>query len=73
MQSDAQPLGAVETAHVLVVDDDEGIRGIIQMTLELEGYSVATASNGKEALDRIAEHRPALILLDLMMPIMTGW
>ena len=73
MHGDAQSVEAVETAHVLVVDDDEGIRGIIQMTLELEGYSVATAANGKEALDRINERRPALILLDLMMPIMTGW
>ena len=62
-----------EAAHILVVDDDVDIRHTIRDILEIEGYNVATASNGREALARIAEHRPALVLLDLQMPVMTGW
>lgn len=61
------------THHVLVVDDDPGIREVITQALEGDGYSVATAGNGREALDRVAESRPLLVLLDLQMPIMTGW
>lgn len=59
---------------ILVVDDDEGIREILQMAFMTEGYSVTTAANGKEALD-ILSHSPhyGLILLDLMMPKMNGW
>ncbi len=64
---------ATATMHILVVDDDPGIRGFIQMTLHSEGYEVATAANGRLALDRIAEQRPDVILLDLSMPVMTGW
>ena len=60
-------------APVLVVDDDPGIRGVIQAALEMEGYTVVTASNGREALDCIAKAQPALVLLDLQMPVMTGW
>ncbi|WP_409480153.1 response regulator [Pseudobdellovibrio sp. HCB154] len=60
--------------NILVVDDDEGIREILQMAFMTEGYSVTTAANGKEALD-ILSHSPhyGLILLDLMMPKMNGW
>lgn len=61
------------TNHILVVDDDAGIRKMIGMVLESEGFSVATAADGHEALDRIAENRPALVLLDLQMPVMSGW
>jgi len=60
-------------AHVLVVDDDMDIRQTIADILESEGYSVATAADGKAALARITERPPALILLDLQMPVMTGW
>ena len=59
--------------HVLVVDDDPEIQAAIQMTLELEGYNVATAGDGRQALDRIAERLPDIVLLDLAMPVMTGW
>ncbi|WXA98867.1 response regulator [Pendulispora brunnea] len=60
-------------AAVLVVDDDVDIRETISMILEDEGYTVACASNGREALDYLREHRaPNLILLDLMMPVMDG-
>ena len=65
----AQP----QTPHVLVVDDDIDIRQTIAEILQSEGYSVATAGNGEAALTRIAERMPALILLDLQMPVMSGW
>jgi CheY-like chemotaxis protein len=59
---------------VLVVEDDEGIRQIMQLFLEIEGYNVITAGNGQEGLDALSrEPEMCLILLDLMMPIMNGW
>jgi two-component system, chemotaxis family, chemotaxis protein CheY len=59
--------------HILVVDDDLAIRQAITMILESEDYRVATAADGLEALDRIAELNPAVVLLDLQMPVLTGW
>lgn len=58
---------------MLVVDDDRAVRDVIHALLELAGYSVADAHNGRQALARVAEHRPAVILLDLHMPVMDGW
>ncbi|HEX2172583.1 MAG TPA: response regulator [Dehalococcoidia bacterium] len=64
---------------VLVVDDDEAIRDLVTQILETEGYAVATATNGAEALDVIEDIRrthptcPALILLDMRMPVLDGW
>ncbi len=58
---------------VLVVDDDPAIRDFLAMALEEEGYSVETATNGREALDRVRHHPPNAILLDIMMPEMDGW
>jgi len=57
---------------VLVVDDDPDILEAIADILETEGYRVARARHGGEALARVAEERPSLILLDLMMPVMDG-
>ena len=60
--------------NVLVVEDDEEIRNLIKLALELEGYKVFTAENGQIGLDVLRQiPRPCLILLDLMMPIMNGW
>src|SRR3712207_5279569 len=59
--------------HILVVDDDPDIRALLTELLEGEGFHVTTAANGREALDRIGEHRPRLALLDLQMPVMNGW
>lgn len=59
--------------HILVVDDDVAIRSMIQTVLADEGFATAAAGNGVEALARINEERPKLILLDLQMPGMTGW
>ena len=59
----------------MVVEDEDGIRGALATFLEDEGFAVACARNGLEALDSIADGsaRPALIVLDLMMPVMDGW
>lgn len=69
----ANPKPAVGTAHVLVVDDDPGIRGFILMTLRAEGYSVTAAANGHQALECVADRMPDVVLLDLSMPLMNGW
>ena len=61
------------TTHVLVVDDDDAIREVVQAILETEGFHVSTAANGREALDQIARSAPALVLLDLQMPVIDGW
>jgi CheY-like chemotaxis protein len=60
---------------VLVVDDDDDVRGVVEQLLEQQGYSALSATNGKEALEllRRTANVPALILLDLMMPQMDGW
>ena len=58
----------------MVVDDDADIRESIGDILELRGYQVSRAANGREALDRLREGpRPCVILLDLMMPVLNGW
>lgn len=57
---------------ILVVDDEYDIATTLELVLSVEGYHVATANNGREALDRIAHARPDIILMDVMMPIMTG-
>jgi two-component system, OmpR family, response regulator MprA len=59
---------------LLVVDDDDDFRGSLAEALELEGYLVAEASNGAQALEWLREgERPAAVLLDLWMPTMDGW
>lgn len=58
---------------ILVVDDDPDIREVVRDILEGEGYRVATAANGAEAL-RVLEQQPAaLVLLDMRMPVLNGW
>jgi two-component system, chemotaxis family, chemotaxis protein CheY len=57
---------------VLVVDDDPDILDAVCDILEGERYRVSRARHGQEALERVAEERPAIVLLDLMMPVMDG-
>lgn len=57
---------------VLVVEDEYGNAEVVQLLLEAAGYRVATASNGKDALELLQGERPALILSDFMMPTMNG-
>ncbi|MFY1832373.1 response regulator [Myxococcus fulvus] len=57
---------------VLVVDDEQGILEALADLLREEGYRVLTASHGREALARMSELRPDLVLTDWMMPVMDG-
>ena len=57
---------------VLVVDDDEGLRDLYEEELEGEGYEVVTAENGREALQKLEEEKPDLVVLDVVMPKMDG-
>jgi CheY-like chemotaxis protein len=59
--------------HVLIVDDDLDIRETLAELLTDEGFEVATAANGREALDAMRESLPVVVLLDLMMPVMSGF
>jgi two-component system, response regulator, stage 0 sporulation protein F len=57
---------------ILVVDDQPGVRVLVQAVLEEVGYRVVTAAHGQEAVDLIPRERPALALVDLKMPVMGG-
>jgi CheY-like chemotaxis protein len=59
-------------ARILVVDDEEDVRGFLSSLLEDNGYLVETAEDGNQAWRIIQTHPPELILLDLMMPEQTG-
>lgn len=58
---------------ILSVDDERDITELVRFHLTKAGFEVRTAATGREALDRIAEHRPDLILLDLMLPDIDGF
>jgi CheY-like chemotaxis protein len=58
---------------VLVVEDDDVIRQLITVNLELEGFDVVTAVDGQDALDKVLEAKPDVITLDVMMPRLDGW
>ncbi len=58
---------------ILLVEDDEDSRSMISIVLETKGFAVVTAANGLEALERLKEQTPALVLLDIMMPEMNGY
>jgi len=58
---------------VLVADDDPDILSIVSMSLETQGYTVYKATNGREAVDLAKEHHPDLVLMDMMMPIVSGY
>ena len=64
----SSPLG-----RVLVVDDDDVIRQLITVNLELEGFEVTTAVDGQDCLDKVKDVDPVVITLDVMMPRMDGW
>lgn len=57
---------------ILAVDDEPGILRVIKLELSAQGFRVLTASNGEEGLRMAEEHRPDLVLLDIVMPEMTG-
>ncbi|MCX6372749.1 MAG: response regulator [Actinobacteria bacterium] len=58
---------------ILVADDDPDILNIVSMSLEAQGYTVYKATNGREAVDLAKQHHPDLVLMDMMMPIVSGY
>jgi len=65
--------GPDATADVLIVDDDEGTRDVLRRTLVREGWTVREAADGADGLRQLAACKPAVVLLDLMMPQMNGF
>lgn len=59
--------------YILVVDDDADFRSFLGETLIAMGYAVVEAENGQQALEKLEEWLPELVLLDLKMPVMSGW
>ena len=68
----AQTSSPIPERPILVVDDDAKIVRLVRTYLERDGYSVVTAGDGPAALDAIERHRPALVVLDLMLPELDG-
>ena len=65
---------AKDSSHlILIVDDEARMRRFMQMNLDLEGYRVIEASNGLEAIERVRDDLPDLVLLDVMMPELDGF
>src|SRR5438132_101328 len=60
-------------AKILIVDDEPDILLLLRIDLEAEGYETLLAADGDTALRRIADERPDLVLLDVMMPVIDGW
>jgi CheY-like chemotaxis protein/DNA-binding CsgD family transcriptional regulator len=60
-------------ATIMVVDDEPDIRMLVRLTLGLDGHEIVEAGDGAEALAGVAERRPDLIILDVMMPRVSGW
>lgn len=58
---------------ILVIDDEPGIIEIVRVNLELEGYRVLAAHDGVAGLEAVRAERPDLLILDVMMPRMSGW
>jgi len=61
------------TMAILVADDDPDILSIVSMSLETQGYTVYKATNGREAVDLAKQHHPDLVLMDMMMPVVSGY
>ena len=59
--------------RILTVDDEEAIRRLVRENLEIAGYEVVEAAEGREALQKVADERPDLIILDVKMPVLDGW
>lgn len=57
---------------LLIVDDEEGVRSLVRMTLESDDYEILEARRGDDALRLVREHKPDLVLLDVMLPDTTG-
>ncbi len=66
-------MGSAGAMSVLVVDDEPQVVWMLRFSLEAEGYQTFSACDGRSALEEFHAHRPQLMLLDVMMPVMDGW
>jgi signal transduction histidine kinase/DNA-binding response OmpR family regulator len=69
---DRMALDSADSGYILIVEDDTALRELLRRTLELAGWVVVEAADGRAALEQIARCRPSLILLDLMLPELDG-
>ena len=67
-----RPVAAEPTAHVLIVEDEESLADSVRYNLEREGFRVSVATDGRRAIDRFRTERPSLVILDLMLPEISG-
>src|SRR5436305_11791044 len=65
--------GKTVAATLVLADDDDDLRAVYAPCLRAAGYTVHEAADGREALDLVREHRPALLLLDIWMPGLNGF
>ena len=70
--NDASPVGHHRPC-VLIVEDDDDVREFMQLLVSTAGYETMTARDGQDALVKMRQRRPCLVLLDLQMPRMDGW
>jgi len=68
----SQDKSAARPAKILIVDDEQDIVRLLSFALQAEGYQVVTALSGQEALKRVEQERPDIVVLDVMMPGMDG-
>ena len=61
------------TKKIMVVDDEQDVRLSVQQILEMSGYTVTQAENGRDCLVKLEKETPDLVVLDIMMPGMSGW
>src|ERR687885_2970282 len=65
--------GRMQQRRILIVDDEPGLRELVRINLEHEGFGVLQAENGAESLTMVREEQPDLVIMDVMMPEMDGW
>lgn len=65
-------MGSTSRTCVMVVDDEPDIREILREAVEMAGCTAILAANGADALELMASRRPCMVIVDLMMPVMTG-
>ena len=63
----------MQQRRILIVDDESGLRELVRINLEHEGFAVLQAENGVQGVMMTQEHQPDLVIMDLMMPEMDGW
>ena len=73
MTQDENPAGGLQGLRVMVIDDSKTIRRTAETLLKREGAEVVTATDGFEALAKIADQRPQIIFVDIMMPRLDGY